>query len=262
MAASASQVQAAARGLPFRIPDPEARGHSGAIVRQQSAATAITARSGGAATRLVGISRVEDFQAIIVSPGSGVRHSRDLRDRRIGLPAGDLQSGSARVEALRGIAAALESQALYHRHVQWVDLPPAEAVTLTLPSAYAAEIAALQERLVDAVYVRGPAGLEAARTAGARVLFDISAHRDPWIRTGTALLNTITVSEALVREHPEVVAQELLERWPLLPVRMTLDEGSVGALEGLKAFMVRWAFVRTDFPMDSWLGYRSRSLVV
>jgi ABC-type nitrate/sulfonate/bicarbonate transport system substrate-binding protein len=262
MAATASRIQAPARGIPFSIPDADASRHSGAMVRQQSAAAAIAARSRGAETRLVGISRAADFQAIIVGRGSGLRHSRDLRDRRIGLPSVALESGSARVAALRGITAALETQALYHRHVQWVDLPPVEGVMLTLPGAYAAEIAALQERLVDAVYVRGPAGLEAARAAGARVLFDISAHRDPWIRTGTALLNTITVSETLVREHPEVVAQELLQRWPLLPARMTLDEGSVGELEGLKAFMVRWAFVRTDFTMDSWLGGRSRSLVV
>jgi ABC-type nitrate/sulfonate/bicarbonate transport system substrate-binding protein len=240
----------------------EAVRDSGAIVRQQSAAAAIAARSRGATTRLVGISRAEDFQAVIVARGSGLRHSRDLRDRRIGLPASALESGSARVDALRGIIAALETQALYHRHVQWVDLPPAEVVTLTLPTAYAAETAALREGLVDAVYVRGPAGLEAARAAGARVLFDISAQRDPWIRSGTALLSAITVSETLAREHPQVVAQELLERWPLLPARMTLDEGTVGVLAGLKAFMVRWAFIPSDFPMDGWLGYRSLSLVV
>ena len=133
---------------------------------------------------------------------------------------------------------------------------------LTLPTAYAAEIAALKAHLVDAVYVRGPAGLEAARAAGARVLFDISAQRDPWLRTCTALLAAITVSEALAREHPQVVAQELLERWPLLPAGMNLDEGAVGELQGLKGFMVRWGFLRTDFPMDSWLGGRSLSLVV
>jgi ABC-type nitrate/sulfonate/bicarbonate transport system substrate-binding protein len=197
-----------------------------------------------------------------VGRGSGLRHSRELRDRCIGLPSSALESGSARVEALRGITAALETQGLYHRHVQWVDVPPAEGVMLSLPSAYAAEMTALEQRLVDAVYVRGPAGLEAARAAGARVLFDISAHRDPWIRAGTALLRAVTVSETLVREHPQVVSQELLERWPLLPASMNLDESSVGALAGLKAFMLRWAFVQTDFTLDSWIGLASLSLVV
>jgi ABC-type nitrate/sulfonate/bicarbonate transport system substrate-binding protein len=236
--------------------------HAGAILRQQSGATAIADRSGGAATRLVGISHLADFQAIIVDRSSGLRHSRDLRDRRLGLPAAEQHCASARVEALRGICAALETQALYHRHVQWVELPPAESVVQTLPTAYAAEIAALKSHLVDAVYVRGPAGMEAARVAGARVLFDISAQRDPWLRTCTALLAAITVSETLVREHPQVVAQELLERWPLLPARMNLDEGSVGELQSLKSFMVRWGFLRSDFPMDSWLGCRPLSLVV
>jgi hypothetical protein len=54
------------------------------------------------------------------------------------------------------------------------------------------------------------------------------------------LLAAITVSETLVREHPQVVAQELLERWPLLPARMNLDERSVGELQALKSFMLRW----------------------
>jgi ABC-type nitrate/sulfonate/bicarbonate transport system substrate-binding protein len=246
----------------FGNPGAEAGAHSGAIVRQQSAVAAITARSRGAATRLVGISRTNDFQALVVGTGSGLRHSRELRDRRIGLPAGMLESGSARVEALRGINAALEAQGLYHRHVQWVDLPVADSVVVSLPTAYVAEFTALEQRRVDAVYVRGPAGLEAARAAGARVLFEISAQQDPWLRAGTALLRTVTVSETLARQHPEVVAQELLERWPVLPANMNLDEGSIGALAGLKAFMLRWSFVETEFSLDSWTGSPSLSLVV
>ena len=69
---------------------------------------------------------------------------RDLRDRRIGLPASALQAGGPRVHALRGAIAVLESEGLFFRHVQWVDLPPAAAVSLTLPSAYSEEIAALK----------------------------------------------------------------------------------------------------------------------
>jgi ABC-type nitrate/sulfonate/bicarbonate transport system substrate-binding protein len=229
---------------------------SGAIVRQQSAVAAITARTLGAPTALVGISWIEDFQAIIVRPGAGLLRARDLRDRRLGLPAAHLESGSPRVHALRGATVALESAGLYHRHVEWVDLPAAEASTRTLPTAYAAEIAALQDGWVDAVYVRGPAGLEAARAAGARLLFDIGSHRDGSVRTHTALLQTITVNETLLREHPEVVAHVLLERWPLLPARMNLEEPSLLALRTLKTFMVRWGFIDTDFTLNSWTHCR------
>jgi ABC-type nitrate/sulfonate/bicarbonate transport system substrate-binding protein len=236
----------------IRLADGDDAGPSSAILRQQAAVAAITARTRGAATRLVGVSRVEDFQALIVRRDAKLRRGRDLRDRRIGLPADHLESGGPRVHALRAATAVLESEGLFFRGVEWVDLLPPEAVTLTLPSAYAAEVAALQDGSVDAVYVRGPAGLEAARIAGARVLVDVGAHRDPWLRAHTALLHTVTVNETLLREHPEVIAQELLQRWPLLPSRTSLDAQSLGALEALKIFMFRWAFIRADFNMDTW----------
>jgi hypothetical protein len=236
----------------IRLADSDAAGLSSAIMRQQAAEIAIMARTRGEASRLVGISRVEDFQALIVRRGSRLRRGRDLRDRRIGLPASHLESGAPRVQALRAAIAVLEAEGLFFRGVEWVDLPPAEAVTLTLPSAYTAEMAALQDGVVDAVYVRGPAGLEAARVAGARVLVDVGAHPNPWLRTHTALLHTVTVNETLRGAHPEVIAQELLQRWPLLPPRLSLDAQALGALETLKIFMFRWAFIRADFNMDTW----------
>jgi ABC-type nitrate/sulfonate/bicarbonate transport system substrate-binding protein len=232
---------------------------SGVILHQEAAVAALCDRARGAATSLVGISWIEDFQAIVVHQKAALRSSRDLRDRRIGLPAVTVQSGAPRVHALRGATVALESEGLFHRHVQWVDLPPAEALSLRLPTAYSAEIAALQEGAVDAVYVRGPAGLEAARAAGARLLFNIGMHRDPWIRTHSALLQAVTVSESLLRAHPEVVAQTLLERWPLLPARMSLDDSAVNAVQALKTFMVRWRFMNVDFSLDRWLDGRPES---
>jgi ABC-type nitrate/sulfonate/bicarbonate transport system substrate-binding protein len=156
---------------------------------------------------------------------------------------------------------------MYHRHVDWVDLPPPQTMTATLPPAYVAEIAALQNGSVDAVYVRGPAGLAAARSNDASVLIDISAHRDPWLQVHTALLSVVTVSETLLREHPDVVARELLEHWPALPARLSLDEVALSALDTLKAFMARWAFIRGDFTLRSWAehqlpGRGAASLVV
>jgi ABC-type nitrate/sulfonate/bicarbonate transport system substrate-binding protein len=222
------------------------------LLQRQPAVTAVAARSRGAATRLIGISQVNDFQALIVRREAGLRNAAQLRDGRIGVPGAQLDCGGPRVHALRAATAVLESVGLFFRGVEWVNLPPAEAVTLTLPTAYAAEIAALQSGSVDAVYVRGPAGLEAARAAGARVLVNVGDHRDPWLRTHTALLDAVTVNQMLLEEHPDVIAQELLQRWPLLPPRLSLDAPSLDALATLKVFMLRWAVVRTDFTLDTW----------
>jgi ABC-type nitrate/sulfonate/bicarbonate transport system substrate-binding protein len=261
MSVTASQVFYAPDLAPARVPDRptyprladnDAVGHRSAILRQQAAVAAITARTRGAATRLVGISRVEEFQALIVRRDARMRRAGELRDRRIGVPAVHLEAGAPRVHALRAAIAVLESEGLFFRGVEWVDLLPAEAVMRTLPGAYAAELAALQDGSVDAVYVRGPAGLEAARAAGARVLVDVGSHRDPWLRAHTALLQTVTVNETLLREHPDVIAHELLQHWPLLPARLSLDAQSLGALQTLKVFMFRWAFIHADFSLDTW----------
>jgi ABC-type nitrate/sulfonate/bicarbonate transport system substrate-binding protein len=244
MAVPASQVfPVPARRFPLAA-RPRVAGEfnpSGAMLIEQNAALAIAERSGGAATRLVGVSRVEDFQGLIVARHAGLRRGRDLRDRRIGLPARPLQGGAPRVHALRAATAVLESEGLFFRHVQWVDLPPAEAVSLTLPTAYSAEIAALQAGTVDAVYVRGPAGLEAARAAGAQHLVDLSAPRDPWLKAHTALLQARTVRDSLLVEHPQVIAE-----------LFGLDTAFVGAMETLKTFMIRWAFISMDFKIGAW----------
>ncbi|HEX3836267.1 MAG TPA: hypothetical protein VHW25_04825 [Steroidobacteraceae bacterium] len=240
------------RGRPRHIRIADTAGLGGALLQQQAAVAAIVARSGGSATRLVGISRVDEFQALIVRRDAKLHRAAQLRDRRIGVPAADLESGSPRAHALRAATAVLEAEGLFSRGVKWVDLPPAEAVTPTLPTAYAAEVAALQDRSVDAVYVRGPAGLEAARVAGARMLVNVGGHRDAWLRAHTALLQAVTVNATLLHQHPDVIAQELLQRWPLLPPRLSLDAQSLGALATLKVFMLRWALIREDFPLDTW----------
>ena len=203
-----------------------------AILHQQSAVPAIVARARGAATRLVGIARLPDFQAIVARRGARLQDCADLRQHRLGLPSARLHGGAPRADALRALTAALESRGLYYRDVDWVDLPSTEA----------AELDALHDGAVDAVYVRGPAGLEAARAAGARMLVDISGHGDPWFRARTALLRVVTVSERPLRAHTEV-----------MPARMSLEDSALAALEMLKNFMARWAFIPADFTIAGWL---------
>lgn len=213
------------------------------VLREQDAAAAIEARSRGEATRLLGLSWIEDFQAIITAPRSSVRRVRDLRDRRIGLPS---LGGSrpARAAALRGALSALESQGLNHRHVDWVELPATGSASMEHSSgeshamAFAAELLALQQQTVDAVYVRGAAGVGAVRTLPARVLFDIGAHRDRWVRAQTALL-LATVTDAPGHPSPQ-------------PRGASLDGETLQVAHDLKQFLLRWEFIANDFDLQTW----------
>jgi hypothetical protein len=210
---------------------PDVAAHS-AILIEQDAVVAIETRSRGEATRLLGLSWIEEFQAIITAPQSSVRRVRDLRDRRIGLPALGL-SRPARAVALRGALSALESQGLNHRHVDWVELP-AESHGM----AFAAELLALQHHTVDAVYVRGADGVAAVRTLQARVLFDIGAQRDRWVRGQTALLMA-TVTDALGHQAPQSRAAGL-------------DGETLQVANDLKHFLLRWEFIAADFDLRTW----------
>jgi hypothetical protein len=203
---------------------------------EQDATEAIVARSKGAATRLLGLSSRPEFQAIITAPQLSVRRVRDLRDRRIGLPS-FAGSRPARAAALRGALSALESEGLNHRHVDWVELS-GEPHAMT----YAAELQALEQQAVDAVYVRGAAGLAAVRTIQARVLFDIGTHRDQWVRCQTALL-TATVSAAPGSDSP-------------LFGDAGLDDETLQVAHDLKHFLLRWEFIVDDFDLRAWAYLR------
>jgi hypothetical protein len=205
-------------------------------VIEQDATEAMAARSRGAATRLLGLSCLNEFQAVITAPQPPLRQVRDLRDRRIGLPS-IAGSRPSRAAALRGVLGALESEGLNHRHVEWVEL-----AAQSQGMAFAAELLALQRQTVDAVYVRGAPGLAAVRTLQARVLFDIGRHRDQWVRRQTALL-TAVVADAPGADSPTARPA-------------TLSDEALEVAHDLKHFLLRWEFIFDDFDLRAWAHLR------
>ena len=201
-------------------------------VMEQDATEAMTARSRGTTSRLLALSWRHEFQAIITRPQGSLRRPLDLRDRRVGLPAFS-GSRTARCAALRGALSAVESQGLNHRHVDWVELTVGPSV-----EAFSAELDALRNQTVDAVYVRGAAGLAAVRASGARIVFDIGAQRDPWLRSQTALL---TATLAHVPGTHSSASQG-----------SGLDEETLQVAHDLKHFLLRWEFITDDFDLRAW----------
>lgn len=54
--------------------------------RQGSNIPPIWARASGRKTRLIGLTRTDEFQAVIALPDSGIHTGRDLKGSRLGLP--------------------------------------------------------------------------------------------------------------------------------------------------------------------------------
>ena len=190
--------------------------------RQGGNIPAIRARSDGRDTRLVGLTWVDEFQAVITLPGSGLREPQDLVGRRIGAPK--RRPGIVdfhRATALKGIVSALSLIGKRTDAVALVDLEIAEPVIaghgeqslfgLPRRHPYGRELAALARGEADAVFVKGAEGIVAANLVAARVVAETGHHPDPAIRINNGTPRTLTVDAAFVDARPdlgvELVAQ-------------------------------------------------------
>ena len=177
----------------------------------------IRARSEGKATRLVGITWTDEFQAIVTLPDSGIETVADLAGRRFGVarrPEGIVDFMAA--TALKGLVSGLSLGGLTHHDVEIVDIALARSVIeerdaahrygLRNRGAYGDEVAALLRREVDAIYVKGTPGIAIASLFGLRPVIEFGFHPDPKIRINSGSPRVLTVDAALADDRPDLVA--------------------------------------------------------
>ncbi len=183
--------------------------------RQGGSGPAIWARSRGADTRVIGFNWVDEYQAILALPESGILQPRDLRGKRCALPRNGARFDIRRSESFRGLTVCLEAAGLGIGDIRLVDIDTERAAaqyraaTLSRYAGYDPLIDALQSGEVDVIYVKGSRGLQATYEAQARVVFDIRSHEDPLMRVNHGAPRPITVDSVLLREHPEVAVRFL-----------------------------------------------------
>jgi ABC-type nitrate/sulfonate/bicarbonate transport system substrate-binding protein len=181
----------------------------------------IRARSEGRRTRLVGITWTDEFQAIITLPGTGIKTTKDLKGRRFGIPR--RPEGIVdfmRATALKGLVSALSLEGLTHTDVEIVEIALADSVLaspegpslfgLKRRQAFGEEVAALIRGEVDAIYVKGTAGINVANLIGAVQVAEFGFHPDPKIRINSGSPRVLTVDDLLAEERPDLV-RRLLE---------------------------------------------------
>jgi ABC-type nitrate/sulfonate/bicarbonate transport system substrate-binding protein len=197
--------------------------------RQGGNIPALWARAQGADTRVIGISWVDEFQAL-VTLDPHLQATRDaLSGRRFGLPVNTHAPvvDFHRATALRGFSSLLEAAGASLDDVKLVELPhaprgladakPADHLPVAnwLDAQRAHEFAREAEALLrgeaDVVFVKGATGLDIVNVTGARVLIDISAHPVRRAHANNGTPRPLTVDARLLRERPDLV-ERVLER--------------------------------------------------
>ncbi|SDB91288.1 ABC transporter substrate-binding protein [Paraburkholderia lycopersici] len=193
-------------------------------LRQGGSVPALYGRSAGQASRLIGLTWTDEFQALAVLPTAGIRTPKDLRGRRIGLPKHALKVDHNRAAALRVITAVLDAEGIGRNEVEWVDLED-HALPATISDdivrsvdtgrrgrhTFANEARALVTGQVDVIYLKDVRGAETAHLIGAQLIVNIGFHPDPMMRIGNGTPRPLTVNQRLLDRHPELVGR-LLDR--------------------------------------------------
>ncbi len=189
-------------------------------IRQGGNAPALWARSRGVETRLLGLNWLDEYQAVIALPGSGIRTARDLAGRRLGLPSANHPVDHIRAANLRGFSVALALEGLrVDRDVELVLLSEhrqdfggngAEEGAKTFRTRSPATEALLDGR-VDAIFARGPQGVALTDALGAVVVAEISEHPDPLVRANNGSPRPLTVDARFLDERPDLI-ERLLRR--------------------------------------------------
>ena len=225
------------------------------LIREGGNVPALSARAAGAPTRLIGLTWVDEAQQILVASGSDIASAADLAGRRIAIPAWAADGGRSfpRAMALHGFSSALALAGLTLADVVVVEVDVERAPEVrgaaTTPAdrdaapsrsdrGRAVTTAGLHELLagtVDAIYVKGGRGRDAAREHGLRVAVELDTETPRRGRVNNGTPRPITVHSQLLHEHPEVVVDFLVR---------SLDAAAWAAtdLSGVRDLLARETF--------------------
>jgi len=278
-------------------------------VRHGGNIPAISAKARGRDTRVIGLSWADETQLILASPESGITSVRDLKGRRFGLPNWkSVEIDFSRAQALRGLENALRLEGLEVSDVELVDqdidthYSEGQAVNVggtlnwqgrstSRARANNLELIALLRGEVDAIFLKGVHGAQAAHQFGLTTVIDTGAHPDPLVRANNGTPRTLAVdghlidhhfdaaativeqvlrAEAWAQDHPSDVRRYLAretnssEYWVSVAygedaqkrLKTDLSEQSVRGIQDFTDFLHRWGFIPQSFTVTDWIDAR------
>ncbi len=187
------------------------------LIREGGNMLSLGARAQGAPTRLIGLTWIEEGQAILVRRDSEIRTASDLKGKRLGLPSytphpiPDHLRGSsiARGMSLHGYKGVLASAGLTFDDVDFVEVASERLDRDDRPLGGLWAIEDLAAGRVDALYVKGASAVDAAHAHGVVVGIDIDKLPDRKFRVNNGTPRPITVHQSLLDDHFDLVVRFL-----------------------------------------------------
>lgn len=183
------------------------------LFREGGNIPALAARAQGMPARVIGLTWIDEWQAILVRPETGPIDPIQLKDLRIALPSYAETRGDSFVRGmtLAGIRGALGIAGLGLEDTTFVDValaPRVDHFPTYLASLWSG-IDALVAGEVDAVYVKGALAVDLARKAGVVVGIDLDAYPSRLTRVNNGTPRPITVHQDLLDRHFDLVVRFL-----------------------------------------------------
>jgi ABC-type nitrate/sulfonate/bicarbonate transport system substrate-binding protein len=188
------------------------------LIREGGNLLALAARAQGAPTKLIGLTWIDEWQAILVRPDSGITEPQHLKGLRLALPqfidhpipSHVRGSSIARGMSLQGYKGALKIAGLTLDDVKLVEVASGRGNRNGLGELWAG-LDALVAGEVDAVYVKGASAVDAARRVGAVVGIDLDSYPDLSTRVNNGTPRPITVHQHLLDNHFDLVVRFLYQ---------------------------------------------------
>ena len=190
------------------------------LIREGGSLLALAARAQGARTRLIGLTWIDEWQAILVRPDFHITTPWELKGKRVALPAyvdheifSHVRGCSiARGMTLQGLKGALAFDGLTLDDVEFVEVGSGQGVrgSQGLGNLWAG-LEQLANGEVDAVYVKGASAVEAAKQYGAVVGISIDDFTDCRFRVNNGTPRPITVHEDFLDQHFDLLVRFLAQ---------------------------------------------------
>ncbi len=187
------------------------------LIREGGNLFAIPAKAQGAKTRLIGLTWIDEGQAILTRPDSTIASAADLKGKRLALPtfrSADIAENRrgrsiARHMSLHGYKGVLASVGLSLDDVKLVE------VNGSVPSEYERggfeqSYQPLLNGEVDAIYVKGAPAADAAKRYGLRTAIDLD-NLEKRFRVNNGTPRPVTVHEDFLENHFDLLVRFLYQ---------------------------------------------------